>query len=97
MLANVPAGDFLILLDERGKNLSSQELADQVQKAMNNSISSFSFAIGGALGWDEVARKKSNLCLSLSKLTLPYQIARLVVVEQIYRVVTLIKGIPYHK
>ena len=97
MLAKVPPADFLILLDEHGKSLTSLELAAHIQKAMNGSVSSFWFAIGGALGWDKLARKRSNLCLSLSQLTMPYQIARLVTVEQIYRVVTLIKGIPYHK
>lgn len=95
--AKLKAEDFLILLDEDGRSLSSEELAGILEARMNQGVSTFCFAIGGAYGWDKSIQARANLCLSLSRLTFSYQIARLVMLEQIYRVLSIIKGHPYHK
>ena len=77
--------------------MTSEGLAHWLQNEMNNGSSQFCFAIGGSFGWAPEVKKHAKLVLALSKLTLPYQICRLVLIEQIYRAMTIIKGIPYHK
>ncbi len=89
--------DFLIILDERGKSKSSPELSTLIASKMNEGIKRIVFGIGGAYGWDDSVRKRAHLLFSLSSLTFTYQMTRLILVEQIYRAFTLIKGIPYHK
>lgn len=88
--------DVLVALDERGKSLSSVELSQWVAKQQQNG-KDLAFAIGGDEGLAPVVREKAALVLSLSKLTLPHRLARLVLLEQLYRVFTLIRGEPYHK
>ncbi|MCB0332498.1 MAG: 23S rRNA (pseudouridine(1915)-N(3))-methyltransferase RlmH [Bdellovibrionales bacterium] len=90
-------GEFLVLLDERGKQFSSQELAQFFNKKMLGGDARFLLAIGGPYGWSEEAREEADLVLSLSKLTFPNQIARLLCVEQLYRVTNILKGGNYHK
>jgi 23S rRNA (pseudouridine1915-N3)-methyltransferase len=89
--------DFLIVLDERAKALSSQEFSELLQKQMNNGYSSFSLAIGGADGWDDSVRKRGNYLMSLSKMTFTSQIARFILIEQLYRAIGIQKGGPYHR
>jgi len=88
--------DWLVALDERGRQLTSVELADFVEKAQNNSRDLLC-VIGGDEGLDAAVRDQAQLVLGLSKLTLPHRLARVVLVEQLYRAFTLIKGEPYHK
>ncbi|WP_456437327.1 23S rRNA (pseudouridine(1915)-N(3))-methyltransferase RlmH [Desulfurobacterium sp.] len=83
---------FIIALDERGKELTSKEFAKLLQKHRH-----ISFVIGGADGLSENVKKESNMLLSLSKLTLQHDIARIVLLEQIYRGFQIIKGTPYHR
>lgn len=83
-------------LDERGRQLTSLELADFVEKAQNSSRDLLC-VIGGDEGLDASVRDASQLVLGLSKLTLPHRLARVVLVEQLYRAFTVIKGEPYHK
>ena len=97
VLAKVSAGEFLFVLDELGKALSSKELAVEFSKLMNRGQSDISFAIGGFHGWSETIMKRANFKLSLSRFTFTYQMSRLILVEQLYRVSTIIKGVPYHK
>jgi len=89
--------DYLVVLDERGKEMSSKALSEFVQTRMNSGVKSVCFVIGGAYGFAEKVRQKADLILSLSALTFPHQLTRMLLVEQLYRSHTLIKGISYHK
>jgi len=89
--------DYLVVLDERGKEMSSKALSEFVQTRMNSGIKSVCFLIGGAYGFAEKVRQEADLILSLSALTFPHQLTRMLLVEQLYRSHTLIKGISYHK
>jgi len=85
----------LYLLTEEGKQLTSKEFATEIQTAMNSGKSNFSFAIGGAYGIE--IPKGKHQTLSLSPMTMPHQLCRLVLVEQLYRAVCIMQGHPYHK
>lgn len=97
VLARREPNSFFVALDEHGKQFSSPALAEWFQQRMNQGTSSITLAIGGAYGWHESILKAAQLTLSLSELTFPYQLTRLILVEQIYRVQTLLRGMPYHK
>lgn len=88
---------YMVVLDECGKSFNSKDFAKFIQKVMNQGSSKITFVIGGAYGLSEEVKSRSNLSLSLSNLTFPYQLVRLVLVEQIYRATTLLDGKPYHK
>jgi 23S rRNA (pseudouridine1915-N3)-methyltransferase len=88
--------DVLVALDERGKALSSVELAEFIGKQQLNARD-LAFAIGGDEGLAPSVREKAALVLSLSKMTLPHRLARLVLLEQLYRAFTILKREPYHK
>jgi 23S rRNA (pseudouridine1915-N3)-methyltransferase len=85
----------LILLDSRGKQLSSAELAEFLDREQMNAIPLL-FAIGGSDGFSDEARRQASFTLSLGKMTLPHELARVVLVEQIYRALTILKNHPYH-
>jgi 23S rRNA (pseudouridine1915-N3)-methyltransferase len=85
----------LILLDSRGKQLSSDELAQFLDREQLNAVPLL-FAIGGSDGFSEEARRTAALTLSLGKMTLPHELARVVLVEQLYRAFTILKKHPYH-
>jgi 23S rRNA (pseudouridine1915-N3)-methyltransferase len=97
VLKKLEAFDFVIVLDERGKQSSSKEFAVLIDKQMQVGVRSLAFVIGGAHGFSEKIRQRANYVLSLSLLTMPHQLTRLVLVEQIYRVHTIMRGISYHK
>ena len=97
LLKRLEAFDRVVILDERGKGLSSQQFSDFIAKQMNGGVRSLAFVIGGAFGFSEKVRQRADLVLSLSTLTMPHQLARLVLVEQLYRAHTILKGIAYHK
>lgn len=85
----------LVLLDGRGKQFSSEELARFLDGEQIHSTPLL-FAIGGADGFSEEARRQASLVLSLGKMTLPHELARVVLLEQIYRAFTILKNHPYH-
>jgi len=85
----------LVLLDSRGKQFSSEELSEFLQREQVNAIPLL-FAIGGSDGFSEEARRNAGLTLSLGKMTLPHELARVVLVEQLYRAFTILKNHPYH-
>jgi 23S rRNA (pseudouridine1915-N3)-methyltransferase len=85
----------LVLLDSRGKQLSSEELADLLEREQLNPVPLL-FAIGGSDGFSEESRNLVAYTLSLSKLTLPHELARVVFLEQLYRAFTILKKHPYH-
>ena len=85
----------LVLLDSRGKQYSSEELAAMLEREQVNAVPLL-FAIGGSDGFSEEARRQASFVLSLGKMTLPHELARVVLVEQIYRAFTILKNHPYH-
>ncbi|WP_434391574.1 23S rRNA (pseudouridine(1915)-N(3))-methyltransferase RlmH [Melittangium boletus] len=96
LLARRKPQDLLVALDERGKLLDSVEFSRYVGKARDGA-KDLLLVIGGDEGLDERVRQSADLVLSLSKMTLPHRLARVVLVEQLYRAFTLLKGEPYHK
>lgn len=88
--------DYLVLLDERGKQLSSPELANFIQQRANESAKTIVFLIGGAFGVSDEVKKRANYQWSLSKLVFPHQLVRLIVAEQLYRACTIIRNEKYH-
>ena len=88
--------DFLVLLDERGKLLKSEELAHFIQQRANESTKKIVFLIGGAFGVSDEVTKRANYKWSLSPLVFPHQLVRLVLAEQVYRACTINKNEKYH-
>jgi 23S rRNA (pseudouridine1915-N3)-methyltransferase len=85
----------LVLLDSRGKQFSSEELAEFLEREQVNATPLL-FAIGGSDGFSEEMRRHAGFTLSLGKMTLPHELARVVLVEQLYRAFTILKNHPYH-
>lgn len=96
VLKHIKSGDFLILLDEKGKQYTSREFAKFIDNKMNTGVKKIVFVIGGAFGFSEDISKRANGKLSLSKMTFSHQPIRLLFTEQLYRAFTIIKGEPYH-
>ena len=94
---NIPHGAKVIVLDERGENMKSLELAAKVENLQLNGVSEICFLIGGADGHLQSTRDKADLLLSFGKLTLPHMLMRVVLTEQIYRIQTIISHHPYHR
>ncbi|GDX41584.1 MAG: 23S rRNA (pseudouridine(1915)-N(3))-methyltransferase RlmH [Bacteroidetes bacterium] len=88
--------DYLILLDEKGKDLSSVELAMLLQKKADTGIKKIVFLIGGAFGVDKAIQQRAQFTWSLSKLVFPHQLVRLILAEQLYRAGTILKNEKYH-
>lgn len=88
--------DYLVALEERGKQLSSEELAGFIQARANESVKHIVFLIGGAFGIDEKVLKRANYKWSLSQLVFPHQLVRLILAEQVYRACTILKNEKYH-
>jgi 23S rRNA (pseudouridine1915-N3)-methyltransferase len=96
-IEKIPDRSFVIALDENGKEHSSEDFAEFLRKKTVSGTSHFTFLIGGASGLTDAMRKRANATIALSKLTFTYQMTRLILVEQLYRAVTIIQGKPYHK
>jgi 23S rRNA (pseudouridine1915-N3)-methyltransferase len=96
ILALLKKEDYLVLLDERGKQLSSEELATFIQTRANESSRTVIFLIGGAYGVSDTVINRANYQWSLSKLVFPHQLVRLILSEQIYRACTIIRNEKYH-
>ena len=97
ILSKVGDRDFVIVLAIEGKTLSSEEFSKQLEEASIKGFSTLTFIIGGSLGLSSALKKRANLSVSFGLLTLPHQLMRLVLVEQIYRAFTIQQGSPYHK
>jgi 23S rRNA (pseudouridine1915-N3)-methyltransferase len=91
-----PVRHALVLLDSRGKQLSSEEFSKWLGEWQDRSSSPLLFAVGAADGFSDQARQAATLALSLGKMTLAHELARVVLLEQIYRAFTILKGHPYH-
>lgn len=94
ILSKVSTDDYLILLDERGKNLSSPELSQLLNQNLGHKP--VTLVIGGAYGVDDTVRQRANTVWSLSKLVFPHQLVRLILTEQIYRAREIANNRPYH-
>lgn len=91
-----PARHTLVLLDSRGKQLSSEELAKWIGDYQDRNPLPLLFAVGPANGFSDETRQGATLMLSLGKMTLAHELARIVLLEQLYRAFTILKGHPYH-
>lgn len=96
MIAVERTKPLVILLDSRGKQMSSEELAAFMRDHQDRGTQTMLFAIGPADGFSDEARKSAAMTLSLGKMTMAHELARVVLLEQIYRAWTIIKGHPYH-
>lgn len=92
----IPAGAFTVVLDEGGKAFSSQEFSELLDRQMLYGAQEMVFVIGGAYGLSDAVKKRGNFTLSLSSMTFTHQMARLILLEQIYRGLTILRNEPYH-
>lgn len=97
ILSKISDREYVIALAIEGKQFSSEELAKSLQEITLKGFSDITFIIGGSLGLAPSVKQRANLLLSFGKLTLPHQLMRLVLVEQIYRSFMIQQGSPYHK
>lgn len=96
ILKNVKPTDDMILLDERGREFSSMEFAKALQDKISYTGKDIVFVIGGAYGFSDAVRQRSNSKITLSRMTFSHQMVRAIFVEQLYRAFTIMKGEPYH-
>jgi len=97
LLAAIPQKGFVAVLDERGQPFDSLKFAKWLERLTVDQPHGVTFVMGGDVGLDDSIRQRADKVLSLSAMTLPHQLARVVLVEQIYRACTLMRNIPYHK
>ena len=94
--AYIKSTDYIVVLDEHGKEYPSVKFAEALQKIMNQSYKKVVFIIGDAYGIDDQIKKRANLILSFSRFTFTHQMIRLLLLEQVYRAMTILKGEKYH-
>jgi 23S rRNA (pseudouridine1915-N3)-methyltransferase len=97
ILEKVHQSSFVCLLDVKGRSISSHQFANEVIKWQNRGLKEIIFIIGGADGVSSEVAERSDFSLSLSDLTFTHEMARVLLIEQIYRAYTIIKGFPYQK
>jgi len=96
ILAKVPDRAFLVALDERGRGISSEQLAERLEEQMLHGGRDWCLVIGGPYGLDPTIKQRADLLLSLSKMTFTHQMARVFLLEQLYRSSTILRNEPYH-
>ena len=96
ILKKIAPSDVVVLLDERGKELSSVAFSGFIQQQSNSGIKNLVFVIGGAYGFSDEVYQRKNEMVSLSKMTFPHIMVRLLFAEQLYRACTILKNEPYH-
>ena len=96
ILKNIDKQDFVVLLDDKGKELDSIAFANMLQSKMNQSVKKLFFVVGGAYGFSSDVYNRANSKLSLSKMTFSHQIIRVLFLEQLYRGFTILNNEPYH-
>ena len=97
LLAAMPKGATVVLLDERGRDFTSPAFAGRIGQWRDQGVADLALLIGGADGHGEAAKAKAALTLSFGKMTWPHQIVRMLLTEQLYRAATIIAGHPYHR
>jgi 23S rRNA (pseudouridine1915-N3)-methyltransferase len=96
LLEHMQSDDFIVLFDEKGKNFDSVEFSKKIENALGSSKKRLVFIIGGAYGVNDNVKKRADVKVSLSAMTMNHIMAQVVSLEQIYRAFTIIKNIPYH-
>ncbi len=96
LLQKIPASAFAVVLDEQGKGICSEELSRFIGKHMLDGTQEVVFLIGGAYGLSNAVKNRADMTLSLSAMTMTHQMARLLLLEQIYRAMTILRNEPYH-
>lgn len=96
IIKNLQTGDYIVLLDERGKEFSSLQFASYIEKKTHTVAKRLVFIIGGPYGFAEKIYSKASEKISLSKMTFSHQMIRLVFIEQLYRAMTILNNEPYH-
>lgn len=96
LLAEINASDYVILLDEHGVEYTSMQFAAYLQKRMSSGCRRILFIVGGPYGFSEDVYSRANSKMSLSLLTFPHELVRLLYVEQLYRAFTILRNEPYH-
>ncbi|NKI32606.1 23S rRNA (pseudouridine(1915)-N(3))-methyltransferase RlmH [Croceivirga thetidis] len=96
ILNNLEPSDVLVLFDEKGKQFSSREFSNELQKRMNSGIKSLVFAIGGPYGFSEEVYIRAQQKISLSRMTFSHQMVRVFILEQLYRGFSILRNEPYH-
>ena len=96
ILKKLQSGHYLVLLDERGKQLNSIQWSQQFQQCMNQGVKTLVILIGGAFGVTDAVKKAAKQTWSLSALVFPHQLVRLIVAEQVYRAFSILNHSPYH-
>ena len=96
VLASLQPGDFLVLLDERGKEFTSREFAAFIDKKMVTVAKRLIFLVGGPYGFSKAVYNRADDKISLSKMTFSHEMVRLFFTEQLYRAMTILRGEPYH-
>lgn len=96
ILEKIPSSAFAVILDEKGRSFSSESLAGELERHMVQGTAEVVFVIGGAYGLSDAVKKRGDLLLSLSAMTFTHQMARLFLLEQIYRAFTILRNEPYH-
>lgn len=96
ILKQLQVSDYLVLLDERGREFRSVDFAQYIQERMLASCKRLCFLIGGPYGFSDAVYQRSNAKVSLSKMTFSHQMVRVIFLEQLYRAMTILKGEPYH-
>jgi 23S rRNA (pseudouridine1915-N3)-methyltransferase len=94
---HIKPGEYIVAMDERGKSFDSLVFAQRIEKWTHEGPSTINFVIGGPVGLDRTFLKSAHERWMLSAMTLPHRLARVVLVEQVYRACTIIRGEPYHK
>ena len=97
LLKHIPENSKIIVLDERGVNISSRQFAEKLVSWQDTGTRNIALLSGGADGHDDKIRQKADLILSFGKMTLPHMLMRVVLCEQLYRAYTISIGHPYHK
>ena len=97
IISKTSSTPYLVALDERGQQMDSAKLAKLIEKHRTIGTRQITFVIGGYGGLSEAVRERADFVLALSKMTLTHDLARVVLVEQIYRAFTIIHGLPYQK
>ncbi len=96
ILKKIVTGDYVIRLDDKGKEFTSTQFASYLEGLFNQSLKNICFVVGGAYGFSDELYKRANAKLSLSKMTFSHQIVRAIFAEQLYRAFTIINNEPYH-
>ena len=97
ILNQIPGNAYVIALDIQGKQLDSQDFASKIKEINASGLNQLVFIIGGSIGLNDKVKKRADYSLSFSKMTFPHQLARLLLLEQIYRAFKISNNEPYHK